>query len=49
MRHGDFRVGAEFGFGGRQWRCTDIGLRTIIAIRIDRVEVAATRSSDITH
>ena len=39
MRHEDFRVGAKFGCGGRQWRCTDIGLRTIIAIRIDRVEV----------
>jgi hypothetical protein len=39
MRHVDFRVGAEFRCGGRQWRCTDIGLRTIIAIRINRVEV----------
>ena len=26
---------------GRQWRCTDIGTRTIVAIRIDRVEVAS--------
>ena len=25
--------------GGRLWRCTDIGTRTIVAIRIDRVEV----------
>lgn len=39
MRHGDFRIGAEFRCGGRQWRCTDIGTRTIIAIRIDQVEV----------
>jgi len=35
----DFRIGAEFRCGGRLWRCTDIGTRTIVAIRIDRVEV----------
>jgi hypothetical protein len=39
MRHGDFRIGVEFRCGGRLWRCTDIGTRTIVAIRIDRVEV----------
>jgi hypothetical protein len=39
MRHGDFRIGAEFRCGDRLWRCTDIGTRTIVAIRIDRVEV----------
>ena len=39
MRHADFRIGAEFRCGGRLWRCTDIGTRTIVAIRIDRVEV----------
>ena len=36
MRHADFRIGAEFRCGGRLWRCTDIGTRTIVAIRIDR-------------
>ena len=39
MRHAAFRIGAEFRCGGRLWRCTDIGTRTIVAIRIDRVEV----------
>jgi len=39
MQHSDFNIGAEFWCGGRQWRCTDIGRRTIIAIRVDRVEV----------
>jgi hypothetical protein len=39
MRHGDFRIGAEFRCGGRLWRCTDIGTRTIVAIRIDQVQV----------
>jgi hypothetical protein len=39
MRHADFRIRAEFRCGGRLWRCTDIGTRTIVAIRTDRVEV----------
>ncbi len=41
MRYADFRIGEEFWCGGRQWRCTDIGTRTIVAIRIDRVEVGS--------
>jgi hypothetical protein len=41
MRHADFWIGKEFWRDGRQWRCTDIGTRTIIAIRIDRVEVGS--------
>jgi hypothetical protein len=36
----DFAVGEEFWCGDQQYRCTDIGTRTIVAIRIDRVEVA---------
>jgi hypothetical protein len=39
MQHNDFRIGGTFWCGGRQWRCTDIGTRTIIAIRIDQVDV----------
>ena len=31
--------GQNSACGGRLWRCTDIGTRTIVAIRIDRVEV----------
>ena len=41
MRHADFKIGGEFWCDGRQWRCTDIGTRTIVAIRIDRVEVGS--------
>jgi hypothetical protein len=41
MKHSDFQIGAEFWCGGRQWRCTDIGTRTIIAIRVDSVEVGS--------
>jgi hypothetical protein len=40
MRHAEFKIGGTFRCGGgRLWRCTDIGTRTIVAIRIDRVEV----------
>lgn len=39
MQHSDFRIGTELCCGGRLWRCTDIGTRTIVAIRIDRAEV----------
>jgi len=39
MNHSDFSMGQEFYCGGGKWRCTDIGKRTIAAIRIDQVEV----------
>jgi hypothetical protein len=39
MQHSEFKIGATFHCGGGLWRCTDIGTRTIVAIRIDRVEV----------
>jgi len=39
MKHSEFKIGGTFRCGGRQWRCTDIGTRTIVAIPIDRVEV----------
>ena len=39
MRHAGFHDRGEFRCGGRLRRCTDIGTRTIVAIRIDRVEV----------
>jgi len=41
MRHEEFRIGGTFWYGGGQWRCTDIGTRTIVAMRIDRVEVGS--------
>lgn len=40
MRHNHFTIGLEFWVGDRQWRCTDIGTRTIVAIQIDPVEIA---------
>lgn len=42
MKHADFTIGGTFWAADRQWRCTDIGWRTVIAIRIDSVTVAGT-------
>lgn len=41
MNHSDFAIGETFWCGGRQWRCTDIGTRVIVAIRIDQIEVGS--------
>ena len=35
MKHSDFRIGREFLTGSGRWRCTDVGKRTIAAIRLD--------------
>ena len=35
MKHADFRIGCEFLTGSGRWRCTDVGKRTISAIRLD--------------
>jgi len=45
MKHPDFKIGAEFWCGGRQWRCTDVGTRTIAAIRLDEVEIGSKKSA----
>jgi hypothetical protein len=36
MEHSEFRIGTEFYTGPLewQWRCTDVGRRTIVAVRI---------------
>jgi hypothetical protein len=41
VKHGDFKLGGEFWRGGRQWRCTDVGARTIVAICVDSVVVCS--------
>lgn len=43
MLHKEFTIGGTFWWSNRQWRCTDIGTRTIIAIRIDSVAVGSTK------
>ena len=35
----DFQIGTEFLSGTGHWRVTDVGTRTVIAIRLDKVEI----------
>ena len=35
MEHSEFHIGLEFFLGGVRWRCTDVGTRTISAIKLD--------------
>ena len=35
MKHEDFKVGETFLCGGKVWKCTDKGTRTIIVIKIN--------------
>jgi hypothetical protein len=35
MKHSEFKIGMEFMTGAGRWRCTDVGTRTIVAIRLD--------------
>lgn len=35
MEHSDFRIGTEFLTETGRWRCTDVGTRTIAAIKLD--------------
>ena len=39
MKRSDFRNGTEFFTGTGKWRCTDVGSRVIVAIRIDDQDV----------
>ena len=36
MQLGDFKIGLEFTMSGERWRCTDVGTRVAVAIRLDR-------------
>jgi hypothetical protein len=35
MKHANFRIGCEFLTGSGRWRCTEVGKRTIAAIRLN--------------
>jgi hypothetical protein len=41
MQLSEFKVGRTFRCGDQQWRCTDIGTWTVVAISIDSVAVPA--------
>ena len=45
MALSDFRIGAEFESSGRVFRCTDIGTRTVVAIRVDSVTLSCSDGS----
>jgi hypothetical protein len=34
----EFSIGLEFWMSNSQWRCTDVGTRTVIAIKIDKLD-----------
>lgn len=40
MNHQEFRIGTCFTTGDALWRCTDVGSRTVAAIRLDHAEIA---------
>jgi hypothetical protein len=40
MKHSEFEIGKTFWCGKKEWRCTDIGTRTVAAICLDGGEVA---------
>ena len=48
MHHADFKIGQEFYCAGVAWRCTDIGTRVVIAIKLDEVKTASNAGSDST-
>ncbi len=36
MTKHDFQIGTEFYTAAGKWRCTDIGTRVVVAIRLDQ-------------
>ena len=40
MKYSDFQIGQEFWTATGPWRCTDIGTRTIAAIKLDQDDPA---------
>ena len=39
MKHSIFSIGCHFYTAAGKWRCTDVGTRTIVAIKIDEGEI----------
>lgn len=38
MKPQEFKIGLEFWMSGAKWRCTDIGTRVVVAIKLDHPE-----------
>jgi len=55
MKHSEFSIGCEFTIIRmdlerniqQRWRCTDVGTRTIAAIRIDQVNITQTENGKL--
>ena len=47
MKASDFEIGNEFttADGTRKWRVTDVGTRTVVAIRLDQTKVRTHREA----
>ena len=39
LKKADFFIGFEFWTASGQWRCTDVGTRTIAAIKLDKADL----------
>jgi hypothetical protein len=35
MRHSQFKIGMDFHTAAGPWRCTDIGTRVVVAVKLD--------------
>ncbi len=35
MKHAEFHIGLEFMSATGRWRCTDVGTRVVVAIKLD--------------
>lgn len=38
MELSDFHIGLEFEMSDARWRCTDVGSRVVVAIKLDHPE-----------
>ncbi|WP_395696628.1 hypothetical protein [Methylocella sp.] len=48
MDRDSFHIGLEFWSDGRRYRCTDVGSRVIVAIRVDSAEIATSDGVTLT-
>jgi len=46
MTFDEFKIGMEFACGLGVFRCTDKGTRTVIAIRVDQLEIVTTGNGE---
>ena len=47
MKYEDFRIGTEFWCGGRRWRCTDVGMRVVVAVCLEPHQVVTVTANGV--